>query len=153
MSEGFHEVCTNLWANSECRIDSHITHNWEMALEQISLIAFQWLTCNFLFVTCWMMLIHMCVSWFSLFQVEREIAIMKLIDHPHVLGLYDVYESKKHLWVYWYCQTLAFSAIVNFQISSMIISRSSKDLVEILEVPHKDMGKRKDCGNFCHFID
>ena len=44
-----------------------------------------------------MMLIHMCVSWFSLFQVEREIAIMKLIDHPHVLGLYDVYESKKHL--------------------------------------------------------
>ena len=24
---------------------------------------------------------------------------MKLIDHPHVLGLYDVYESKKHLWV------------------------------------------------------
>ena len=23
-------------------------------------------------------------------KVEREIAIMKLIDHPHVLGLYDV---------------------------------------------------------------
>ena len=30
-------------------------------------------------------------------QVEREIAIMKLIEHPHVLGLYDVYENKKYL--------------------------------------------------------
>ena len=30
-------------------------------------------------------------------QVEREIAIMKLVEHPHVLGLYDVYENKKHL--------------------------------------------------------
>lgn len=34
-----------------------------------------------------------------LLQVEREIAIMKLIDHPHVLGLSDVYENKKYLWV------------------------------------------------------
>jgi len=33
----------------------------------------------------------------SYFQVEREIAIMKLIDHPHVLGLTDVYENKKYL--------------------------------------------------------
>lgn len=30
-------------------------------------------------------------------KVEREIAIMKLIDHPHVLGLSDVYENKKYL--------------------------------------------------------
>lgn len=35
--------------------------------------------------------------FFSLFQVEREIAIMKLIEHPHVLGLFDVYENKKYL--------------------------------------------------------
>lgn len=32
-------------------------------------------------------------------KVEREIAIMKLIEHPHVLGLYDVYENSKYLWV------------------------------------------------------
>ena len=32
-----------------------------------------------------------------LIKVEREIAIMKLIDHPHVLGLSDVYENKKYL--------------------------------------------------------
>ena len=32
-------------------------------------------------------------------KVEREIAIMKLIEHPHVLGLYDVYENRKYLWV------------------------------------------------------
>lgn len=32
-------------------------------------------------------------------KVEREIAIMKLIEHPHVLGLYDVYENKKFLYL------------------------------------------------------
>ncbi|KAI5632490.1 protein kinase domain-containing protein [Phthorimaea operculella] len=32
-------------------------------------------------------------------QVEREIAIMKLIEHPHVLGLSDVYENKKYLYL------------------------------------------------------
>ncbi|KAF0766597.1 serine/threonine-protein kinase BRSK2 isoform X1, partial [Aphis craccivora] len=31
--------------------------------------------------------------------VEREIAIMKLIDHPHVLGLSDVYENKRYLYL------------------------------------------------------
>lgn len=28
-------------------------------------------------------------------QVEREIAILKLIEHPHVLKLHDVYEKQK----------------------------------------------------------
>ncbi|XP_065835696.1 serine/threonine-protein kinase BRSK2-like [Oscarella lobularis] len=32
-------------------------------------------------------------------KVEREIAIMKLIDHPHVLGLFDVYENATHLYL------------------------------------------------------
>ena len=41
--------------------------------------------------------VHICNLF--LFQVEREIAIMKLIEHPHVLGLYDVYENKKYLQV------------------------------------------------------
>ena len=30
-------------------------------------------------------------------KVEREITIMKLIEHPHVLRLFDVYENKKYL--------------------------------------------------------
>ncbi|KAI3389018.1 hypothetical protein SNEBB_003532 [Seison nebaliae] len=34
-----------------------------------------------------------------LMKVEREIAIMKLIEHPHVLKLYDVYENKKYLYL------------------------------------------------------
>uniref|UniRef100_A0A452GEV6 Protein kinase domain-containing protein n=1 Tax=Gopherus agassizii TaxID=38772 RepID=A0A452GEV6_9SAUR len=34
-----------------------------------------------------------------LFQVEREIAILKLIEHPHVLKLHDVYENKKYLYL------------------------------------------------------
>nr|BAA28663.1 HrPOPK-1 [Halocynthia roretzi] len=32
-------------------------------------------------------------------KVEREIAIMKLIEHPHILGLHDVYENKKYLYL------------------------------------------------------
>lgn len=37
------------------------------------------------------------LSFFFLLQVEREIAILKLIEHPHVLKLHDVYENKKYL--------------------------------------------------------
>jgi hypothetical protein len=43
------------------------------------------------------MKINKCFVVNILLQVEREIAIMKLIDHPHVLGLSDVYENKKYL--------------------------------------------------------
>nr|XP_008122581.1 PREDICTED: serine/threonine-protein kinase BRSK2-like [Anolis carolinensis] len=32
-------------------------------------------------------------------EVEREIAILKLIEHPHVLKLHDVYENKKYLYL------------------------------------------------------
>ncbi|KAG5839031.1 hypothetical protein ANANG_G00200610 [Anguilla anguilla] len=32
-------------------------------------------------------------------MVEREIAILKLIEHPHVLKLHDVYENKKYLYL------------------------------------------------------
>lgn len=31
--------------------------------------------------------------------IEREIVIMKLIDHPNVLSLYDVWETEKDLYV------------------------------------------------------
>uniref|UniRef100_A0AAR2KVE7 Protein kinase domain-containing protein n=1 Tax=Pygocentrus nattereri TaxID=42514 RepID=A0AAR2KVE7_PYGNA len=34
-----------------------------------------------------------------LMKVEREIAILKLIEHPHVLKLHDVYENKKYLYL------------------------------------------------------
>jgi serine/threonine protein kinase len=32
-------------------------------------------------------------------QVKREIAILKLIEHPHVLKLYDVYETGSLLYL------------------------------------------------------
>ncbi|MGH0144636.1 UNVERIFIED_CONTAM: hypothetical protein FKN15_003717 [Acipenser sinensis] len=32
-------------------------------------------------------------------KVEREIAILKLIEHPHVLKLHDVYENNKYLYL------------------------------------------------------
>lgn len=41
--------------------------------------------------------INMVVLFVFFLQVEREIAILKLIEHPHVLKLHDVYENKKYL--------------------------------------------------------
>ena len=35
----------------------------------------------------------------SLQNIEREITILKLVDHPHVLGLHDVYENDKELYL------------------------------------------------------
>lgn len=32
-------------------------------------------------------------------KVEREIVVMKIIDHPNILKLYDVYETSKYLYV------------------------------------------------------
>ncbi|KAI8915845.1 kinase-like domain-containing protein [Gorgonomyces haynaldii] len=32
-------------------------------------------------------------------KLEREVTIMKLINHPHVLSLYDVYETEKNLFL------------------------------------------------------
>lgn len=32
--------------------------------------------------------------------IEREIVIMKLIDHPNVLSLYDVWETDHDLYVF-----------------------------------------------------
>ena len=32
-------------------------------------------------------------------KVEREIAVMKVLDHPHVMKLIDVYETKDLLFV------------------------------------------------------
>lgn len=29
--------------------------------------------------------------------IEREIVIMKLLEHPNVMGLYDVWETSKEL--------------------------------------------------------
>jgi serine/threonine protein kinase len=40
-------------------------------------------------------------------KVEREIAIMKLLDNPHVLSLLDVYETTKYLYG---CRSLASMA-------------------------------------------
>jgi serine/threonine-protein kinase HSL1, negative regulator of Swe1 kinase len=34
-----------------------------------------------------------------LLSIEREIVIMKLIDHPNVLSLYDVWETASELYV------------------------------------------------------
>uniref|UniRef100_A0A4W5MNJ1 Si:ch211-255p10.4 n=1 Tax=Hucho hucho TaxID=62062 RepID=A0A4W5MNJ1_9TELE len=34
-----------------------------------------------------------------LMKVEREIAILKLIEHPHVLKLHDIYENNKYLYL------------------------------------------------------
>ena len=35
----------------------------------------------------------------AILGIEREIVIMKLIDHPNVMSLYDVWETAKELLV------------------------------------------------------
>lgn len=35
----------------------------------------------------------------AILGIEREIVIMKLVDHPNVMCLYDVWETSKELWV------------------------------------------------------
>ncbi len=62
-------------------------------------------------------------------KVEREIAIMKLIEHPHVLGLFDVYENKKYLWVFQYCYYCQFIIV-----PVISFSLSQSDLIKRL--PH-----------------
>ena len=32
-------------------------------------------------------------------KVKREIALLKLVDHPHILSLVDIYESQRHLYI------------------------------------------------------
>ena len=32
-------------------------------------------------------------------KIDREIALMKILDHPHLLNLYDVLESKRHIYI------------------------------------------------------
>lgn len=42
-------------------------------------------------------------------KVEREIAVMKALDHPHVLHLIDVYESSEFLYaLIWLCVVFDF---------------------------------------------
>jgi serine/threonine protein kinase len=31
------------------------------------------------------------------YGVEREVAIMKLIDHPHIMKLYDIWENRTEM--------------------------------------------------------
>jgi serine/threonine protein kinase len=33
----------------------------------------------------------------AILGIEREIVIMKLVDHPNVMSLYDVWETSKEL--------------------------------------------------------
>uniref|UniRef100_F6Z338 BR serine/threonine kinase 2 n=1 Tax=Xenopus tropicalis TaxID=8364 RepID=F6Z338_XENTR len=49
-----------------------------------------------------------------LMKVEREIAILKLIEHPHVLKLHDVYENKKYLWVYYFLEHVSGGELFDY---------------------------------------
>ena len=62
-----------------------------------------------------------------LMKVEREIAIMKLIEHPNVLKLYDVYENKKYLWdsISWFSLNQSINQFFIFMIESLL---SIKDI-------------------------
>ena len=35
-------------------------------------------------------------------SIRREMVVMKLIHHPHIMDMYDVYEDDNELWVAFY---------------------------------------------------
>ncbi|KAF9178308.1 hypothetical protein BGZ51_007887 [Haplosporangium sp. Z 767] len=57
--------------------------------------------------------------------IEREIAIMKLINHPHVIQLYDVYETEKDLF-------LIMEYVSGGELFEYLVSRGRLDEAEAL---------------------
>jgi len=60
-------------------------------------------------------------------KVQREIAILKLIDHPFVLKLYDVYETSRYLFI-------VMEYVEGGELFEYLVSKGSLDLHEALRL-------------------
>ena len=56
-------------------------------------------------------------------KVKREIAVLKLIDHPHILKLYDVLETKDRLYLVRCAHSLLSLLTVADYFDSVVCSR------------------------------
>lgn len=101
------------WTSNAASVCSTFTHlllllyllPLSLALSLIITSSSSWHFCLSFFLTSSFLprslltFLHISLSLPLSAQVEREIAILKLIEHPHVLKLHDVYENNKYLWV------------------------------------------------------
>ncbi|CAF1234293.1 unnamed protein product [Rotaria sordida] len=92
-----------------------------------------------------------------LMKVEREIAIMKLIEHPHVLRLYDVYESRKYL--YLILEHVAGGELFDYLVKKGRLTPKEarkffRQIISALDFCHSHMiWYVKNKKNFVYFID
>jgi len=77
---------------------------------------------------------------------EKEIAIMKLIDHPNIVALYDVYETSKHIYlVMELLQTSLFSYVVkSVRVSQQQALLFFQQIIEALDYMHKHLICHRD---------
>jgi serine/threonine protein kinase len=66
--------------------------------------------------------------------LEKEITIMKLIEHPNIMQLYDVYESSKALYTYFYCSFLVLEYVEGGELFDYLIKRGRLPEKEAREV-------------------
>lgn len=86
--------CAMLYSN--CSLFSIFNFYIHELTSVMLLQKWHWVACVLCFSVLFSFSVHLSLLYN---QVEREIAILKLIEHPHVLKLHDVYENNKYLWV------------------------------------------------------
>jgi len=78
-------------------------------------------------------------------KVEREIAVMKILDHPNVMKLYDVYESSKYLF-------LVLEYVEGGELFDYLIKKGKLDQDESKEFFHQIVSGLEYCHShyICH---
>uniref|UniRef100_A0A8C1IUK8 BR serine/threonine kinase 2 n=1 Tax=Cyprinus carpio TaxID=7962 RepID=A0A8C1IUK8_CYPCA len=90
---GAHQDCLCIGPGILCNAPAHIT---SVAVPGLVKLGVHCVTCQKVAIK---IVNREKLSESVLMKVEREIAILKLIEHPHVLKLHDVYENKKYLYL------------------------------------------------------
>lgn len=78
------------------------------------------------------------------FGIEREVVILKLIEHPHIISLYDVWENRGELWVKTTCE--GRTELTKIQVSSTRVCRR-RGVVSL----HRRQGPSFGAGSGAHF--
>ena len=74
-------------------------------------------------------------------KVKREIAILKLMEHPYVLKLYDVLETDHHLY-------LVLEHIKGGELFDYIVSKGRLDRYEALRLTSQIVQGLEHCHSF-----
>jgi serine/threonine protein kinase len=82
----------------------------------------------------------------DLLKLEREITIMKLINHPNIMQLYDVYESKSELYLYLNFRFLVLELVEGGELFDYLVKKGRLGESEALSVFHQII----HAVDFCH---